>query len=150
MNRTLCLRVLGGVCVVFQLSCDAGQLAAPSTSEQLAVTVQNRTAMPGEVVPTIHVSGGVFSVAFQVSRQAMCGTIVEAGLGRGQHELSVVARVWSGALADCFTIPRSALVDYSGKILVVAPGSYLVRIFDANGNETPRLIGSARATVTAR
>jgi hypothetical protein len=150
MNQTLCLRVLGGVCVVFQLSCDAAQLAAPSTSEQLAVTVQNRTAMPGEVVPTIHVSGGVFSVAFQVSRQAMCGTIVEAGLARGQHELSVVARVWSGALADCATIPPSALVDYNGTILVTAPGSYLVRIFDANGNETPHLIGSAGAIVTAR
>lgn len=150
MNQSLYLRLIGGACVVFQLSCDAGQLAAPPTSEQLAVTVTRRTAMPGEVVPTIRVSGGAIAIAFQVSRQALCGTIVDAGLGRAQHELSVVARVWSDPLADCATIPRSALVDYSGKILVVAPGSYLVRIFDANGNETPRLIGSAVATVPTR
>jgi hypothetical protein len=149
MNQSLYLRVIGGVCVVFQLSCDAGQLAAPPTSEQLAVTVTRRTAMPGEVVPTIHVSGGANTIAFQVTRHALCGTIVDAGLGRVQHELSVVARVWSGALADCATIPPSALVDYSGTILVVAPGAYLVRVFEANGNETPRLIGSAVATVAA-
>jgi len=41
------------------------------------------------------------------------------------------------------------VVDYGAMILVVAPGAYLVRVFEANGNETPRLIGSAVATVAA-
>ena len=49
--------------------------------------------------------------------------------------------------------PRMKLLwgdsHYGGTFLVIDPGPYLVRIFEANGNETPRLIGSGSARVSA-
>jgi hypothetical protein len=77
-------------------------------------------------------------------------TIVDAGLSRAAHDLSVVARVWADPLGDCIATLPSAVVDYGGTIAVIAPGPYLVRIFEATGNETPRLIGSAVATAAVR
>jgi hypothetical protein len=149
MNQSLYLRLIGGVCVVFQLSCDAGRVAAPPTSEQVPVTVKTRAAIAGEPVPAIHVWGGANRITFQVTRVALCLTIVDAGLSRAGHALSVVAHVWADPLADCFATSPPPVVDYGGALVVVAPGAYLVRIFEANGNETPRLLGSAVATVGA-
>jgi hypothetical protein len=100
-------------------------------------------------VPAIKVSGDATSISFQVTRAGVpCAAVVDAGLSRNLHELSVVARVWADPLIDCFAPAQRNVVDYGATILVIDPGPYLVRIFEANGNETPRLIGSASARVS--
>jgi hypothetical protein len=58
MKQSLCVWLIGGIGLVLQISCDSGPLTAPSVSEQLVVTATTRAAIPGEPVPTIHVSGG--------------------------------------------------------------------------------------------
>ena len=150
MKQTLYACVIGSTTLVSQLSCSSGELAAPPVSEQLTISVSTRAAVPGEPVPAIKVSGGATSLSFQVTRADVpCAAVVEAGLSRVQHELSVVARVWADPLIDCIAPTRPNVVEYGATILVVDPGPYLVRIFEANGNETPRLIGSGSARVSA-
>jgi hypothetical protein len=149
MKQTLYRCVMGIAALVLQVSCSADELAAPPVSEQLAITANTRVLIQGEPVPTLHVSGGSGTVAFQVTTFGPCAAIVEAGLSRTGNNLSVVARVWANPLADCVAQSRPNVVDYGATILVVAPGPYLVRIFEANGNETPRLIGSGSARVSA-
>lgn len=102
MKQTLYACVMGGITLVLQISCRAGELAAPPVSEQLTISVRTRPAMPNEPVPAIKVSGGATSISFQVTRADVpCAAVVDAGLSRNQHELSVVARVWADPLIDC-------------------------------------------------
>ena len=150
MKQALCTCVIGGVALVLQLSCSGGELAAPPVSEQLTIAVRTRPEIPDEPVPAIKVSGAATSISFQITRaDVLCAAVVEAGLNRAAHELSVVARVWADPLIDCIAPPRPNVVEYGATILVIDPGPYLVRIFEANGNETPRLIGSGSARVSA-
>ncbi|HEX9608325.1 MAG TPA: hypothetical protein VF962_13945 [Gemmatimonadaceae bacterium] len=149
MKQTLYACVVGGIALALQLSCNGGEIAAPPVSEQLTISVSTRAEVPGEPVPAIKVSGGATSLSFQVTRAAVpCAAVVNAGLSRVQHELSVVARVWSDPLIDCIAPTQRNVVDYGATILVIDPGPYLVRIFEANGNETPHLIGSGSARVS--
>jgi len=151
MKQTLYAYVIGGIALGFQISCGAGDLTAPPVSESLTISVRARPAIPNEPVPVVKVSGGSTSISFQVTRaDVLCAAVVEAGLSRAQHQLSVVARVWADPLIDCVAPTQRNVVDYGGTILVINPGPYLVRIFEANGNETPRLIGSASARVSAQ
>jgi hypothetical protein len=150
MKQTLSACVIGGFALVLQISCNAGELAAPPVSEQLTISVRTRPAIPNEPVPVIKVSGGGTSISFQVTRADVpCAAVVDAGLSRALHELSVVARVWADPLIDCIRPTQRNVVDYGATILVIDPGPYLVRIFEANGNETPHLIGSGSARVSA-
>lgn len=149
MKQTLCMWLIGGIGLTLQLSCDSGSPAAPPTSEGIQVTVTTRAAIPEEPLPSAQVFGGASAVSFRVTRPSTCGTIVDAALSRAPHELAVVARVWVDPLADCFIATPSRVLEYSGTISVVIPGAYRVRIFEANGGETPHLVGSAVATIGA-
>ena len=150
MKQTLYTWVIGSAALVLQVSCSAGELSAPPVSEQLTISVRTRPAIPDEPVPAIKVSGGATSISFQVTRAGVpCAAVVDAGLSRNQHELSVVARVWADPLIDCVAPTQRNVVDYGATILVIDPGPYLIRIFEANGNATPRLIGSGSARVSA-
>ena len=141
MKQTLCACVVGAG-LVLQLSCDGGQAIAPPTTEQLSVTSSTRAQVPGEAIPTTRISAGTSAISFQVSTAGSCAPILEAGLSRRGSDLSVVTRMWGDPLADCFVSPSPRVLEYGGSIAVIVPGAYRVRVFEANGNEEPRLIGS--------
>jgi len=147
MNYSLSLRVLlvGGL--LSQTSCNE-PLTAPSTSEILPVSVQTRSPNTGEIVPTVRISGGMEYVAVSVTRQAMCATIVSAGVSRRGDELSVVARVGANPAALCAMGSSTFVVDYGGIINSVNPGTYRVRVFEAVADGEPKLIGSGTVSVS--
>lgn len=122
---------------------------APETSEQLAVSVQDRTPNPGEPIPTVRISGGTGNVTIEVTRPGMCATVVVAGISRAPGDLAVVARVSSDPAALCAGPIFTHVVDYKGTITLLSAGAYRVRVFDAAWPDSPRLIGSATVSVSA-
>ncbi len=122
---------------------------APATSEQLAVSVNERKPFPFEPIPSVHISGGSGRVTVQVTRPGMCATVVEAGLHRSAGELAVVARASSDPAALCSGPIFTHVVDYKGTITMLSAGAYRVRVFDAAWPNNPQLIGSATVSVTA-
>lgn len=122
---------------------------APATSEQLAVSIHERTPYLGEPIPTVHISGGTGSVTIEVTRPGMCATVVDAGLSRAPGDLAVVARVGSDPAALCAGPIFTHVVDYKGTITLLSAGAYRVRVFDAAWPNNPQLIGSATVSVTA-
>lgn len=144
MKQNLSMWVLMSVGLI---SCDTTDPIAPPTSEQMAVSVQHRTSAPGEQVPTVRITGAQGTVTVAVTRRGMCATLVDAGISRAPGELAVVARVSSNPAALCALLNVETVVDYSGTISSVPGGLYRVRVFEAEGGGSPRLIGSA--TVTA-
>ena len=149
MKQVLCARVMGAAGLVLQLSCDGGQLTAPAVTEQLSVTTTSRAQVSGEPIPSTRVSGGASAITFQVSSTGPCAAIVEAGLSRGPRDLSIVTRIWGNPLVDCIAPASPEVLEYGATIAVIVPGPYSVRVFEAHGDETPRLIGSVVATVAA-
>jgi hypothetical protein len=149
MKQTLCACVMGAG-LVLQLSCDGGQATAPPVTEQLSVTSSSRAQVQGEPIPTTRVTGGASAITFQVSSTGPCAAILDSGLSRRGSDLSVVTRIWGNPLADCIVPPSPRVLEYEGSIAVGLQGVYRVRIFEANGNEEPRLIGSTVATVGAQ
>jgi len=149
MKQTLCACVMGAG-LVLQLSCDGGQATAPPVTEQLSVTSSSRAQIPGEPIPTTRVTGGATAINFQVSSTGPCAAILDSGLSRRGSDLSVVTRIWGNPLADCIVPPSPQVLEYEGSIGVVETGAYRVRVFEAHGNEEPRLIGSVVAMVGAR
>src|SRR6476661_2570885 len=81
--------------------CRSSELVAPEASEPLPVSVQHRTATPGESIPTIHATAGVGSVTIRVTRHALCATLVDATVNRGVGEIDVVSHVWNNPAALC-------------------------------------------------
>ena len=146
MNYSLSLRVLlvGGL--ISQTSCGEA-LTAPATSEILPVSVQTRSPVAGEIVPTVRVSGGMGYVAVRVTTTGACATVVSAGVRRRADELAVVARVGPNPLALCAAVLQFLVADYQGTITAVAPGNYRVRVFEAFADGAPKLIGSATVSV---
>jgi len=120
---------------------------APLATEPLAVTVQTRGPVQGEPIPAVHISGGLGAVAVAVTRYGMCATRVDARVNRSGQVLSVVSRVSSDPAALCLAM--ITVVDYQGTIKVSSGGSYLVRVFEAEGDNDPKLIGSAAVSVYA-
>jgi hypothetical protein len=147
MNYSLSLRVLlvGGL--LSQASCSE-PLTAPATSETLPVSVQTRSPNTDEIVPTVRVSGGMSYVAVSVTRQAMCATLVSAGVSRVGDAIAVVARVAPNPAAQCASDSPNLVVDYGGIINSVGAGTYRVRVFEAIADGEPKLIGSATVNVS--
>jgi hypothetical protein len=87
-------------------------------------------------------------VAVSVTRQAMCATIVSAGVSRRGDELSVVARVAPNPAALCISDLQTFVVDYGGIINSVRAGTYRVRVFEAVADGEPKLIGSGTVNVS--
>jgi hypothetical protein len=130
------------------LGCRSSELVAPEASERLAVSVKHRTAVQGESVPTIHASAGVGSVTVRVTRHALCATLVSAAIKRGVNEIDVVSHVSNNPAAFCAaTIPANHLVEYAGTVSSLAVGMYRIRVFESEGNEPAKYIGSMSVTV---
>jgi hypothetical protein len=126
---------------------DSTGLNAPLATEPLAVSIQTRSPVQGESLPTVHISGGLGAVAIVVTRRGMCATRVDARINRSGQVLSVVSRVSSDPAALCAA--NVTVVDYQGTINVASGGSYIVRVFEAEGDNDPQLIGSAAVSVYA-
>jgi hypothetical protein len=77
----------------------------------------------------------------------MCATRVDARINRSGQVLSVVSRVSSDPAALCAA--NVTVVDYQGTINIASGGSYLVRVFEAEGDNDPQLIASAAVSVYA-
>lgn len=122
---------------------------APATTEQLAVSVQERRPILGEPIPTVRISGGTGNVTIEVTRPGMCATVVVAGLSRAPGALAVVARVSSNPAALCAGPIFTHVVDYKSTITSLSAGAYRVRVFDAEWPNSPRLIDSATVSVSA-
>ena len=148
MNYSSAVRLLVAVGLLSQASC-SDSLTAPRTSEILPVSVQTRSPVAGEIVPTVRLSGGVNSVDVRVTTTGMCATVVSAGVSRGFNELAVVAHVGPNPAALCAAVLQFLVADYQGTITAVAPGNYRVRVFEALADNPPKLIGSGTVTVTS-
>jgi predicted small secreted protein len=147
MKHTLYLPFLLVSAALSQASC-GGDPTAPPTSEILPVSVQTRLAVPGEVIPTTHISGGQGNVTVQVTTLGACATVVGAGVRRGSHELAIVSHVSADPAAMCLADLVARATDYQGTIASLAEGSYRVRVFESFMGATPRLIGTAVVTVS--
>jgi hypothetical protein len=147
MYQTLLLRAAVAVVSGSSFSCQTGDAIAPPASESVPLTTANRPALPGESLPVAQVTGGASTIQFLVKREGFC-MYVDASLSREPHDLAVIGRAYAEA-ADCASAPtRRSVIEYSGKIRVMEPGDYQVRIFDADGNGTPHLIESTVVKVS--
>jgi hypothetical protein len=147
MKHTLLFPLLIASTALSQASC-GGDPTAPQTSEILPVSVQTRLAIPGEVIPTVRISGGQGNVVIQATTVGVCATVVDAGVSRGPHELSIVSHVSPNPAAICIAMVQPYVADYVGTIGSLAEGSYRVRVFESSFGVKPRLIGSAVVTVS--
>ena len=128
--------------------CRSAELVVPEATETLPVSVQHRTKAEGESTPTIHVSPSAGSVTIRVTRHALCGTLVSAAVHRGVGEIDVVSRLSNNPSALCAaTIPDFIVVDYSGTVSSLAAGTYRIRVFEGEGYDPPRFVGSVSVTV---
>ncbi len=147
MKHTLYLPFVLVSSVLSLASC-RGDPTAPPTSEILPVSVQTRSVIPGEVIPSVRISGGQGNVTIQVTTVGMCATLVDAGVSRAPHELAVVTHVGSNPAALCAAVVEARATDYQGTITSVSEGTYRVRLFEGIADATPRLIGSAIVIVS--
>ena len=148
MNYSSSVRLLVAVGLLSQASC-SDSLTAPRTSEILPVSVQTRSPVAGEVVPSVRVSGGMGYVSVSVTTTGTCATMVSAGVSRGFNELTVVAHVGPNPAALCAAVLQFLVADYHGTITAVAPGTYRVRVFEAFADNAPKLSGSGMVSVTS-
>lgn len=147
MRQTSYLSLLLLSTVLSQASC-RGDPTAPPISEILPVSVQTRLAIPGEVIPTVSISGGRGNVTIRVTTLGMCATVVEAGVSRAPRELAIVTHVSPNPAALCIAMVQAKAADYQGTITSLSEGSYRVRVFEGLLGATPRLIASAVVTVS--
>jgi hypothetical protein len=151
MNHISSLRLLLAIGLLSQASCieDQPDPVAPPTSENLSVSVQHRAPAPGEGIPRLQLAAGAGSVTIRVSRPALCGTLVTAGVSRGTRDLTIVARVSPDPLALCAASVSPYVVDYEGTVSALAPGDYEVRVFEGMADREPRFLGSGAVRVTS-
>jgi hypothetical protein len=127
--------------------CRSSEPVAPNASEPLPVSVQTRTAAQNELIPAIHASPGPGSVTIRVTRGAMCATLVSAAVNRGAGAVDIVSRVSADPTANCAPNPVRQVVDYTGAVNSLSAGTYRIRVFEGEGDRTPKFIGSASVTV---
>jgi hypothetical protein len=150
MKPSLYVTPAHALVVLVALGCRSSELVAPEASERLAASVQHRTAAQGESIPAIHASAGVGNVTVRVTRHALCATLVSAAVNRGAGEIDVVSHVSNHPAALCAaTIPANHLVEYTGTVSSLAVGMHRIRIFESEGNEPAKYIGSMSVTVRA-
>lgn len=147
MKRSFSVLSVLGIMLLVASGCRSPEPVAPKVSESLSVSVQTRTAAQSELIPTIHASPGTASVTIRVTRAAMCATLVSAAVSRGVGELDVVSQVSAHPAANCAPIPARTVVDYTGTVNSLSAGAYRVRVFEGEGDRTPRFIGSVAITV---
>ena len=148
MRPSLSIATALAFAVAVAPGCRSSELVAPEASEPLPVSVQHRTAAPGESIPTIHATAGIGSLTLRVTRHALCATIVDAAVNRGVDEIDVVAHVWNNPAALCAaTIPPQFVVDYAGTVSSLPAGTYRLRVFEGVGKGPTHFIGSMTVTV---
>jgi hypothetical protein len=147
MKQTLSVLSVLTIILGVAPSCRSSEPVAPSASEPFPVSVQTRIAAQSESIPTIHASAGTGSVTIRVTRGAMCATLVSAAVNRGVGEIDVVSQVSANPAANCAASPIREVVDYSGTLNALSPGTYRIRVFEGEGDGTPKFIGSASVRV---
>ena len=151
MNQISSFRLLMAIGLISQASCieDQPDPIAPPTSENLSVSVQHRAPAPGEGIPRLQLAAGAGSVTIRVSRHALCGTLVSAGVSRGTRDLTIVARVSPDPLAMCAASVSPYVVDYEGTVSALAPGDYEVRVFEGIADREPGFLALGRVRVAS-
>ena len=130
------------------ISCrETAPVLLPSTSEQLALSMQPNRTPGGDPLPRVRISAGSGSVTMVVTQRWMCGGRVTAGMNRAPGDLAIVVRqiLPDSILACTLMIP---VLDYTGTITGLSAGSYRVRVFEAQSNTRSRLLGSATVSVS--
>jgi hypothetical protein len=127
--------------------CRSSDAVAPAASEPLPVSVSTRVAAQNELIPTIHASPGAGSVTISVTRGAMCATLVSAAVSRGVGQIDIVSKVSANPAANCAATAVRQVVDYSGTVRSLSAGTYRIRVFEGEGDRTPKFIGLVSATV---
>jgi hypothetical protein len=132
---------------VLMWGCEGDNLSAPTAGlEPISVIVQERTAMSSESIPAVRISGGVYSINFQVTTKAACATLVGASYRVEARHVDIVTHVGGNPTANCAAIPTSTVADYHAEVRGLEPGAYSVSVFEARGGDEPRFIGSGKGT----
>jgi hypothetical protein len=133
-----------------QLGCSGADPTAPEATEPLNVTVTTRERAPGEASPAVHASSVMGDLLVRVTRPALCGTQVRAAVNRAPLRVDIVSHVSPDPGANCSAAGLSSyVVDYVGTVGSLPPGSYVVRVFEGAGDESPRFLGSATVSLSA-
>lgn len=132
-----------------QVGCIGGNPTAPRATEPLLVSVQTRPATPGEPVPAVYASSVLGNLVIRVTRPVMCALAVSAAVSRAPHRIDIVSHVSPSPATLCAGDLSSMVVDYTGSVGSLAQGPYLVRVFEGEGDGTPRFIGSATVNLSA-
>jgi len=120
----------------------------PSTSEQLALSMQPNIIAGDAQLPSVRISAGRGSVTMVMTRRWVCGGQVLAGVNRAPRDLAIVVRqVSPDSLLVCTLM--IAVLDYTGTITGLPAGSYRVRVFEAQSNNRSRVLGSATVSVSS-
>jgi hypothetical protein len=86
----------------------------------------------------------------RVTRPALCMTLVSAAVNRAPLRIDIVSHVSSNPNADCDMAGLSSyVVDYAGTVGSLPPGSYVVRVFEGTGDQSPRFLGSTKVSLSA-
>ncbi len=116
-------------------------------SEPLALSVRHRQPLPDERLPSVQVDAAPQAVRIRVERPAFCATIAQGAVARATGRITVIARVGSNPAVLCALV--LGVVEYDGVVSTVPPGSYRVWVYEAVGDQLPRLLSVARVSVPA-
>ena len=101
---------------------------APDVTQPISVTHQQRLASGDTKVPALSVTALPGAIGFTVTSRAVCGR-VEAGISRVGREIAVIANLFSEPAWLCVDL-TNWVVDYSGTISDLSPGTYRVKVFE--------------------
>jgi hypothetical protein len=135
--------------VTMIVSCDGEPIAPTHGLETVPVLVHRRTANNGESIPSFEVSSNGSDVSLHATTRAICGKIVTTAVRRSVGDIDIVLSVIVDPGALCAIIPSNSVIDYDLTISKVNPGSVRVNVFESNGGEGPKFLGSRRIFVSA-
>jgi hypothetical protein len=145
MVKALLVAVAAALCVT-QSSCSSDNPVAPEGGATVPVDVHERLRVAGEVVPGFAVNAVSNDLFIQVTHRALCSTLVNANVIRDGNRISVVTHISANPLADCIDL-SGFVVDYSVRVSGAPAGPVLVRLFEAEGENTPVYLGSKSVAV---
>ncbi|MEO5588778.1 MAG: hypothetical protein ABIS03_04260 [Gemmatimonadaceae bacterium] len=108
---------------------------APDVTQTISITSQQRLAIGATNVPALGVTAQPGAISFTVTSRAVCGK-VEAGISRIGGEIAVTANLFSEPAWLCVDL-TNWVVDYSGTISDLSPGTYRVKVFERRRDDAP-------------
>jgi hypothetical protein len=103
--------------------------------------------LPAERVPAVQVVGGAGLIQIRVSRPALCTAITNARVGVTGRELTMITNVSPNPAALCAPL-GGQLLEYSGTVRALAPGTYTVRVWESFSVARPDLLETTTVTVS--